>query len=138
MQISPYLFFNGNCEEALEFYHSAFGGDVEINRYGGSPMANQVPNDWQNKIMHATFTSGDATFMASDVSPAHKVAQGSSIAMSIGTNDEASVDRIFAKLSEGGTVEMPLEKTFWGAKFGMLKDKFGVEWMVNCMLDAHQ
>jgi len=134
MEISPYLFFNGNCEEALEFYRSALGGDLQISRYEGSPMAADLPDDWKTKVMHATLTSGDATFMASDSGPGNERPQGKNIAMSIGTADEAAADRIFAKLSEGGNVTMPLQKTFWGAKFGMLVDKFGIEWMVNCQL----
>ena len=131
MEISPYLFFNGNCEEALEFYRSALGGEVHISRFEGSPMAAELPDNWKNKVMHATLTSGDATFMASDSTPTQNRTPGRNIAMSIGTSEEASADRIFAKLSEGGNVTMPLQKTFWGATFGMLVDKYGIEWMIN-------
>jgi PhnB protein len=132
MEISPYLFFNGNCEEALAFYQNAFGGDVNISRYEGTPLADGVPDDWKNKVIHATLTSGTATFMASDVTPEQHRTAGRSISLCISTPNEDEADRVFAKLSEGGKVTMPLDKTFWGAKFGMLIDKYGFEWMVNC------
>jgi PhnB protein len=132
MQIQPYLFFKGNCEEALAFYKSALGGDYTINRFEGSPMAADLPDAWKSKIMHATFTSGDCTIMASDTPPQHQRPTGSDIALSIGMRDEAAADRIFAKLSDGGKIKNPFQKMFWGAKFGSFVDKFGIEWMINC------
>lgn len=133
MQVDAYLFFNGNCEEALEFYKNAFGGELEINRYEGSPMADQAPAGWGNKVMHATLRDKDgALLMASDSS--EKRVPGNTVSLCTSTNDESEADAVFAKLGSGGTVTVPLEKTFWGAKFGMVTDKYGITWMVNCQL----
>ena len=133
MHVLGYLFFNGNAEEALEYYCDVLGGDVDIMRYEGTPAAAHMPADWNNKVMHGVLRRGDAEIlMASDTTDAGGEPQNFSLA--IMTRDESEADHVFAGLSQGGTVTMPLEKMFWGAKFGMLKDKFGVAWMVNCEL----
>lgn len=132
MQIQPYLFFTGECEEALNFYQSVFGGEiVNINRYGGSPMESQAPPGWKDKIMHATFTAGDITLMAADSSHSPPGANNARARLSVGSADHEEGQRVFDGLAAGGTITMPYSKQFWGASFGMLVDRFGIEWMVN-------
>ena len=136
--VGAYLFFNGRCDEALEFYRKSLGAEVDmLMRFKDSP---EPPKEGQEgcgggkidpeKVMHASFRIGNTTVMASDgCSVAQPKFEG--FALSIAPKTEAEADRIFAALSEGGKVEMPLTKTFWSAKFGMLEDKFGISWMVN-------
>lgn len=132
MQLEPYLFFYGRCEEALDFYKSAIGGDYELSRFEGSPMADQVPPDFRNKVMHATFKGPGFTFMASDGRPDKKLdPEAGNISLSLGTSDQAEGERVFNALAQGGNVVMPIADTFWGAKFGMLTDRFGTEWMIT-------
>ena len=131
MELEPYLSFNGNCEEALAFYAGVFGGEVTaLNRYGESPMADQVPPGAANKVMHSNFKSPTLKFMASD--NVHKYEPSGNISLSLGTNDQDEAKRVFAKLSEGGNVEMPLANMFWGALFGTVTDKYGISWLMNC------
>jgi PhnB protein len=133
MQVQPYLFFNGRCEEAIEFYRKALGAEVGmLMRFKDSPEPPQpgmVPPGSEDKIMHASFNIGDTTVMASDGhctgSPSF---QGFSLSISV--PDEAKADRLFTALSEGGQVQMPLAKTFFSSRFGMVADRFGVGWMV--------
>jgi PhnB protein len=132
--IQPYLFFNGTCEEAVEFYRKALGAQVQFTmRYKESPEApppGMVPPGWENKIMHTSFRVGETTVMASDGCSADKASCDSfSLSLSVGT--EAEADRAFAALADGGQVKMPLSKTFWSPRFGMLKDRFGVNWMIS-------
>jgi PhnB protein len=132
MQIQPYLFFTGECEEALNFYRSVFGGEiVNINRYAGSPMEQQAPPEWGEKIMHATFTAGDITLMGADSAQAQPGANNARALLSVGSADHDEGRRVFDGLAAGGAVTMPYTKQFWGASFGMLVDRFGIEWMVN-------
>jgi PhnB protein len=132
--IQPYLFFNGTCEQALEFYVKALGAQVQFTmRYKESPEApppGMVPPGWENKIMHTSFRIGETTVMASDGCSADK-ASFDSFALSLSVGTEAEADRAFAALADGGQVKMPLTKTFWSPRFGMLKDRFGVNWMVS-------
>jgi PhnB protein len=136
MQIEPYLTFNGNCEQALEFYAQCLGGKVQfMQRYGGSPMDNaELPADWKNKVMHATVEAEGQRFMASDAMPGQPFGGYSGISMSLNIpKDSARAKRVFEALAAGGQVQMPFGKTFWAeGGFGMLTDKFGVPWMVNC------
>ena len=134
MQLNGYLFFNGNAEEVLNFYRDALGGEVEIMRFEGSPAASSAPPDWGNKVMHGVLRSPAGQLMASDASKDHMKNPGDNFALSFSTEVEPEADNAFSKLSAGGTVTMPFEKTFWGAKFGMFTDKFGIKWMVNCQL----
>lgn len=131
-QVSPYLVFNGRCEEAFKFYEKALGGKIEATfTFGDSPMAQQAPADWGKKIMHARMTVGSTVLMGSDAPPdRYQTPQGFSL--SVGTKDPAEAERMFNELAAGGKVEMPLEKTFWAVKFGMLVDRFGIPWMINC------
>jgi PhnB protein len=135
MDINPYLSFDGNCEAALEFYTQAIGGKVlMVHRWGGSPMDDgKLPPEWKNKVMHATFEVEGQRLMASDGGPGHpfKGYSGFTISLSV-PKDAARAKRIFDALAAGGRVDMPFAKTFWSEGFGMLTDKFGVPWMVNC------
>ena len=134
MQIQPYLFFDGRCEEAVEFYRKALGAKVEmLMRYKESPDApppDQVPPGSENKVMHACLRIGDTTVMASD---GHCSGQPSfaGFSLTISVTDLGEADRLFTALAEGGTVQMPLTKTFWSPRFGMVTDRFGVGWMIN-------
>jgi PhnB protein len=132
MKLNPYLNFAGNAEEALNFYKEALGGEViMLSRYGDSPMPSD--DDWKQKIMHSRLQFGDDNIiMISDTMKEHSVSTNGNIQLSIGLNDEEKTKIIFDKLSAGGKVTMPLAKQFWGDLFGMLQDKFGVSWMLNC------
>ncbi len=132
MELSPYLNFPGTCEEALNFYAKCLGGTVEgLNRFAGSPMESQVSPDWSQKVMHATLKAGDVSFMASDPPPSSNTKYGDNISLCIATNDVPEGERIFNALSAGGSVDMPFADAFWGGKFGMFTDKYGVAWMVS-------
>ena len=130
--IVPYLMFNGNAAEALAFYAKAFDGKTLFQQsFGEAPMGNETPDEYKSQIMHATFQAGELTFMVSDNMPGHQVSGGTNLSLSLNFKTVADIDKIFAALSEGATVTMPLQDTFWGAKFGMLTDKFGINWMFN-------
>lgn len=132
MQISPYLVFNGDCKEAFEFYERVLGGKiVTMQNHGESPMVGKVPPEWNDKIIHARLTAGDAVLMGSDYPPQdYKKAEGFSVSVTVDKPEDA--DRIFATLAENGSVQMPIQETFWASRFGMLTDRFGIPWMVNC------
>jgi PhnB protein len=133
MKLNPYIMFNGNAEEALNFYHDCFGGEIRgINRYGDAPMPS--PEESKNKILHSTFVFDDNTIMISDSMDSKNVPESSNIHLSVDVPGVDEMDVKFNKLAEGGKVTMPLQDTFWGARFGMLTDKFGVNWMFNCEL----
>ena len=132
MELEAYLFFDGNCEEALNYYKGVFGGEVTtLNRYEGSPMEAQVPPDYKNKIIHAVFQAPTLKFMASDGRPGTQRGEGR-VSLSLATRDNAEAERVFNALADGGTIDMPLANSFWGAKFGMCTDRFGLDWMVSC------
>ena len=133
MQIEPYLVFEGRCEEALDFYKNALGADVTmLMRFKDSPDPEACPVDDENKIMHAAIKIGDSPIMASDGHCGGNPSfQG--ISLSIGLTDVADAERKYNALADGGEVVMPLEKTFWSPSFGVVKDKFGVSWMINVM-----
>jgi PhnB protein len=132
MQLNPYLVFNGQCEEAFKFYADCLGGQIEaMMSHAGTPAEEHVPAEWRDKIMHARLTVGDQVLMASDAPPEHyQKPQGFSV--SLGMKDPAEAERIFSALAENGTVQMPLQQTFWARSFGMCVDRFGIAWMVNC------
>ena len=134
MHVQAYLFFNGRCEEAVEFYKQVLGAEVTtLMRFEDSPEEpppGVLPPGAENKIMHASFQVGDTTVMASDgCSQGQPNFQGFSLSLIVPNAAEA--DRVFAALADGGQVQMPLDKTFWSPRFGMLTDRFGVSWMVN-------
>ena len=134
MSIEPYLFFEGRCEEAVEFYRKALGAQVVmLMRYKESPEPpppGKLPPGSENKVMHVSLRIGDATVMASD-----GYAQGQprfqGFALSLAVPDEARANQFFAALAEGGQVQMPLTRTFWSPLFGMVTDRFGVGWMIT-------
>jgi PhnB protein len=134
MRIESYLFFNGRCEEAVEFYKKALGAEVAmLMRYKDSPEPHapgMLPPGSENKVMHASFRVGGTTVMASDgFCKGQTDFQGFSLALMV--SNEAEADRVFAALADGGQVQMPLSKTFWSPRFGMVADRFGVGWMVS-------
>ena len=132
--VQPYLFFGGRCEEALEFYRIALGAEVMmLMRYKESPEPTPgLPAGFEEKVMHAYFRIGQTELMASD-GMGHGQPKFDGFSLSIVLPGEAEAERVFAALGQGGTVEMPLAKTFWAPKFGMLEDRFGVSWMVSVM-----
>jgi PhnB protein len=130
MQVQPYLFFDGRCDEALEFYKRTVGAKVGmLMRFKDAPDQSMVSAGSENKIMHAQVQIGDTTVLASDGrNQGQPKFEG--FALTITAKDEAEADKVFAALSDGGQVKMPLAKTFFSPRFGMLADKFGVGWMV--------
>src|SRR5215471_6278043 len=132
--VQPYLFFNGNCEQAVDFYRKALGAEVEMSmRYKESPEPpppGMLPPGFENKIMHTSFRIGQTTVMASDSCSAEKSIFGG-FSLSLAVQSEAEADRAFAALADGGKVKMPLAKTFWSPRFGMVEDRFGIGWMVS-------
>ena len=131
MQIQPYLFFNGRCDEAIEFYRSAVGAEVTmLMRFKDSPEPNSHGNG--DKVMHASLRIGGTTVLVSDGRCSGQLSfQG--FALSLTVSDDAEAERLFAALGDGGQVQMPLAKTFFSPKFGMVTDRFGVLWMVYVM-----
>ena len=132
MQISPYLSFKGDCEAAFKFYEQCLGGRLgAIFRYAGTSLADQVPADWQDKVMHGSVTVGEQVLMGGDVAPdRYEAPKG--FTLSIQIKSTADAERIFHELANGGGVVLPLEKTFWAERFGMLVDRFGIPWQINC------
>ncbi len=130
MQIQPYLFFEGRCEEALDFYRQALDAEVTtLLRYKESPDPNMYPPGAEYKVMHAVVRFGETSIMASDGLCSGNLAfQGFSLSLTVTNKDKA--ERFFKALSEGGQVQMPLAKTFWSPLFGMVEDRFGVSWMI--------
>ena len=132
MNVHPYLNFPGNCREAFDFYAKLFGAKIDqITTHGEMPADMQVHEDWTDKIMHIQMTVGDTLLMGSDAPPAYyNNPQGFSVSLQLGDPKEA--ERIFAALAEGGNVRMAIVKTFWAERFGMLTDRFGIPWIINC------
>jgi len=129
VNLEVYLFFKGNCREAMEFYKGVFGGELEMSTVGDAPDMPDMPKVDKNWIMHSTLDGGAIKLMASDSPKASE--HSAKVELSLGGTDEAKLTKIFEALSDGGTVKMPLKKQFWGDTFGMLSDKFGVDWNMN-------
>ncbi|MCG8579866.1 MAG: VOC family protein [Bacteroidales bacterium] len=133
--VNAYITYKGNCEDAFLFYKSVFGGDFEyLARFKEMPSEEPIPEEEANKIMHVALRiSKETVLMGSDTSPAFgpPCEIGNNIAISVSTGSEEEARTLFDGLSAGGQVNMPLDKTFWGAYFGMFTDKFGVNWMVG-------
>ena len=128
--VKPYIAFRGNCREAIDFYKKALGAELLFSQtYGESPMADMGAAD---AIMHATIQVGDTHVMMCDDFHTENFSTDGNISLTVGLNDLDRAKTIFADLSDGGNVMMPLDKTFWAEAFGMLTDKFGIKWMVNC------
>lgn len=132
MQVNPYLNFDGTCAEAFRFYETALGAKiVMMGTFGESPIADQMPPEARDRIMHAVLDVKGMTIMGSDAMGAmFRTPQGFSV--SLGIENEAEAERTFTNLSEGATIQMALQETFWAKRFGMLTDRFGIPWMVNC------
>jgi PhnB protein len=128
--IIPYLNFNGNASEALDFYSKALNGEVVFKQtYGESPVES-APED-KGKIMHASFKAGDLSFLVSDGTAANSITSGNNLSLSLNFTDVDELNNTFNALAEGGKITMELQDTFWGARFGMLTDKYGFNWMFN-------
>lgn len=132
MQLNAYLTFTGNAEEALEYYRSALGGELDVMRFGGTPASAHIPPGWENKVLHARLETPAGILMASDASPEQAGEPGGRFNLALMIEDEKEAEAVFSKLVAGGQVTMPMDETFWAKKFGMGKDKFGIGWIVNC------
>jgi PhnB protein len=132
MHLSPHLAFDGTCREALELYAGAFGGTIQtMLPYRGSPMADTVPAEWQDRIMHATLLVGPSILMGAD-SPPGEYRPPAGFAIAVAPTSVAEAHRVFAALADGGAALMPIAETFWAAAFGVVRDRFGVTWEINC------
>lgn len=129
MQLSPYLNFKGNAGEAMKFYHKVLGGELKLQTFGES---GQAKNDAEKDLLiHGELQTKEFTFYATDGNEEHPVTFGNSVNMCLMGEDEETLTKYFNELSEGGTVNMPLAKQFWGDTYGQFTDKFGIHWMVN-------
>jgi PhnB protein len=135
MKLNSYLMFNGQCKEAFKFYEQCLGGKItDMMTYASSPdssMTEQMPPEWNDKIMHTALLVDGQELMGSDCPPGYSE-EPKGFSVSIGLDDPAEAERIFHTLAENGTVTMPLQQTFWAYRFGMLVDQFGIPWMINC------
>jgi len=134
--INTYLIFNGNCEEAFQFYKSVFGGEFQyIGKYKDAPEEDggeALSEEDSNRIMHVSLSIGSSVLMGSDSHPKFgDVGFGDNFSISISAENNEEADKIFNGLTAGGRVDMPMQKTFWSPYFGMLKDKFGINWMID-------
>lgn len=133
-QINPYVNFSGNTEEAFNFYRSVFGGEfLALSRFGDTPHGEQMPANEKDKIMHVSLPIGNTVLMGTDAleSQGHTLTFGNNFSIAISPDSMDEAKNIFEGLATGGNVQQPLEKMFWGAWFGMLVDKFGIQWMIN-------
>jgi PhnB protein len=127
-----YLQFNGNCAEAFAHYEKLMGGKVIMqSKYSDSPMANDMPAEMRDKLIHISMQIGNTVLMGSDAPPNH-YAKPQGFSASVAVKTPADADRVFAGLADGGSITMPIDKTFWSPRFGMCTDRFGIPWMVNC------
>ena len=124
-----YLTFDGNCGEAMKYYQECLGAQLEVSRF--SEMPGEVPPGAGDRVMHARLTKGAATLMASDTMPGHRFHPGNNFSVSVDCESDSEVTALYNAFAAKGTTTMPLQDTFWGAKFGMLVDPFGVQWMFN-------
>lgn len=129
-QINPYLGFNGNCREAMTFYKDCLGGELTLLTVAGTPMAEHMPAEAAQNILHSCLTNADMTLMATDMAQAERV-NGTTISLMLNCSSQEEVETLFSRLSSGGEVTCSLEETFWGATFGHFTDKFGINWMLN-------
>jgi len=127
----PYLTFAGNCREAVEYYKEVLNGEIDSIQTFGEAKSN-FGAQYDNYIMHADFKAENVHFMASDGMPGFAANPGNNISLDIDLTDLAEQAKIFEALAKGGKVDMPLQDTFWGAKYGMLTDRYGIHWMLNC------
>ena len=132
MRLNPHLQFDGQCEAAFKFYEECLGGRIVVMMpYADSPIGEQIHPDWRKKILHTTLTVGNYLLQGSDVpAESYRKPQGFSVMLNI--EDVSEAERVFNALSQSGTVQMPLQETFWAKRFGVLTDQFGTPWTVNC------
>ena len=132
-QINIYLNFDGNCREAMTFYGKCLQGEPHFTPFSAGPpgMIGNIPESASDRILHAELTTGGAALMASDTLPGMDFRQGNNFSISLNCESEAELQRLFAALGEGGAVTMPLHDAFWGGRFGMLTDRFGIAWMLS-------
>lgn len=134
MMLAPYLIFEGACEEAFEFYKTCFEGEIiKLMRYDGSPEP--VPEAYKEKVMHAELVFENNSIQGCDVLSGSPYVKGNDFSLSISVMEVFVLDRVFNRLAEGGTVTMPLQDTFWGARYGTITDRFGIRWMFSCDLN---
>lgn len=132
MRLNPYLSFAGDCAEAFAFYAQCFGGKISFTmHYGDSPMAAQAPPDYHDKIMHTRLEIDGTTLMGSDAPP-DRYTRPAGTMVCLSFTEPADADRVFAALAESGQISMPIQETFWARRFGMVTDRFGIPWMINC------
>jgi PhnB protein len=132
MRLNPHLVFNGQCEAAFRFYEQCLGGKIIMMlTWGSSPMAGEVPPESSGKILHATLSIGDSILNGADtISGQYEQPKGFYVLINV--EEPVEAERVFQTLAEGGTVQMPIQKTFWAARFGVLIDRFGIPWEINC------
>lgn len=129
--IQPYVHFNENCREAMQFYQSVFGGKLEIMIIDESPARDQFPKKVHQQVMHATLIHDDFRIMASDMCGQGELIQGNSVQLSLDCNSEEEIHLLYKQLTENGTIVSPLKEEFWGSLFAMVIDRFGVRWMLS-------
>ena len=130
-QINSYLTFSGNCREAMEFYKECLGGDLTLQTIGESPLADKLPPQMKESVLHSTLTKGTLQLMASDMVAEQGLMKGNAVSLMLNCSSEDEINRFYAKLSRGGEATHPLENSFWGALFGVLTDKFGNHWLLH-------
>jgi len=138
MKMHAYLMFDGQCEAAFNRYAEVFGGKLEMMRYADSPEDMEVPAEYQQRVMHVCLTVGDQLLMASDNLPPYPYEGIKGCSVSLQVDNVPEAERLYEALSAGGSVQMELQATFWATRFAMLTDRFGVSWMINCMVDSQQ
>ncbi len=132
MQLHPYLTFNGDCEQAFKFYEQYLGAKIEaIMKHAGTPAEEHVPVEWRDKVLHASLIVGDQVLLAADATP-ENYEKPKGFFVHLQMKDPAEAERIFHELAKDGTIQMPIQKTFWAWSFGMVVDRFGIPWMIHC------
>lgn len=136
MKLNPYLHLNGRCREAFAFYAATFGGEITMMMtFGDSPMCADMPAAVHHRVMHAQLNIGDQVLMGAD-SHDETIETLNGFSVSLNVDNVAEAERLYAALSDGATIRMPLQPTFWSARFGMLMDRFGIPWMINCIVPS--
>lgn len=130
-QINTYLTFSGNCLDAMIFYKECLGGELNFQTVGESPLSEKMPTQMKDSVVHSTLTKGTLVLMGSDMVSEKGLVKGNSVSLSLNCSSEEEIKTFYAKLSEGGSADHPLENSFWGALFGDLTDKFGNHWLLN-------
>lgn len=132
MKVVPHLTFDGNCREVFEFYQALFSGSLEMTTFGESPAAQHVPEDWKNRIVHATLTLANSELAGADVSP-DEFRKAEGLYLILEPENVVEAERLFQSLSEKGQVLIPLQEMFWSVAYGSVIDKFGTPWEINCI-----